>query len=510
MPRLGLGMPIASDISSAPVVTIDDFLWENYSGSSGEIAINYQETRTNVVLHSQDTTDAEAWTKQNTAIDSTLYEAPDNSTTANAVKSNGTGEQLYTVSQSISVTAGKTYTASVHLKKENLTFVQLRFADSDGLPRAVFNLTTGAVTNAVNVIRTQVDAMDDDWYRCSITFVATTSSGSIKPFAQLVDNDGTPNIAVSGIVLIYVWGFQLEENIEASAYIPTVDAARTKTTTLNDFSKVWDFDSANIMPEVDPDSEGVWETFPNVVLNGNYEELGSELVTNGSFDTDSNWTFAGTNGAVSNGVGVFADTTNSFIIQSSVVPASVKQYKLQYEVIESNGGVSFGLSGGSSAFGSVSLTNSVGVHTKFITSNGSKTNLQFHNGGNFIGKIDNISVKKVDPNDRWTLTSGWSIEDGKATNNGSGGLLQPTSNSIVTGTTVVFKLTVSDRTTGHLRIQNNGSTIYYVNNINANGTFEHTFTTIDANGWIIEAVSGFDGKIDNVTVREYAIQPLNV
>ena len=126
MPRLGLGMPIASDTSSAPVVAIDDFLWENYSSSSGEIAINYQETRTNSVLHSQDVTDAEAWTKQNTAIDSTLYEAPDNSTTANAVKSNGTGEQLYTVSQSISVTAGKTYTASVHLKKENLKIDYLK------------------------------------------------------------------------------------------------------------------------------------------------------------------------------------------------------------------------------------------------------------------------------------------------------------------------------------------------------------------------------------------------
>ena len=208
MPRLGLGMPIVSGASNAPVTVIDDVLWEDFGGSGGEIALKYQETRTNSVLHSQDVTDTEAWTKQNTAIDSTLYEAPDNSTTANAVKSNGTGEQLYTVSQSISVTAGKTYTASVHLKKENLTFVQLRFADGDGLPRAVFNLTTGAVTNAVNVIAAQADAMDDDWYRCSITFVATTSSGSIKPFAQLADNDGTPNVAVSGVVLIYVWGFK--------------------------------------------------------------------------------------------------------------------------------------------------------------------------------------------------------------------------------------------------------------------------------------------------------------
>lgn len=276
-----------------------------------------------------------------------------------------------------------------------------------------------------------------------------------------------------------------------------------------DYHDTWDLDGTDFTPEASPEDEGYWDDFENIVLNGDYEELGSELVTNGGFDTDSNWTFAGTNGSISNGVGVFPDTSNSFIIQSNVVPASVKTYKLVYEVTKTNEGALF-LAGGSSAFGTVSLANTVGTHTKFVTSNGTQRNLQFNNQTHFVGGIDNISLKQVDPNDRWTLTGGWSIEDGKATNSGSGGLLRPTSNSIGTGTTVVFKLTVSDRTTGHLRIQNNGSTIYYVNNINANGTFEYTFTTIDANGWIIEAVSGFDGKIDNVTVKEYAITPLDV
>jgi len=125
MPRNGLGMPISASQSQAAPVVIDDVLWEDFGGSGGEIAVNYQETRTNIVLHSQDTTDAEAWTKENTAIDSTLYEAPDNSTTANAIKSDGTGEQVYNIKQDgLSVTAGKTYTLSAHVKKENLGFAQ--------------------------------------------------------------------------------------------------------------------------------------------------------------------------------------------------------------------------------------------------------------------------------------------------------------------------------------------------------------------------------------------------
>ena len=98
-------------------------------------------------------------------------------------------------------------------------------------------------------------------------------------FAQIDDTDNTPNVAVSGIELLYVWGWQLEENSEPSAYIKTTTSARTATEVLNDFSNVWDFDSADLMPEADPDSEGAWETLDNVVLNGNYEELGSNLIT---------------------------------------------------------------------------------------------------------------------------------------------------------------------------------------------------------------------------------------
>jgi len=295
MPRQGLGMPIVSGASNAPVTVIDDVLWEDFGGSGGEIALNYQETRTNSILHSQDATDAEAWTKANTAIDSTLYEAPDNSTTANAIKSDGTGEQVYKITQtSLSVTAGKTYTLSVHVKKENLGFARIYFSDG-AAKKADFNLTTGAVGSTSNTIRTQVDAMDDGWFRCSMTFVATStiSSGQVRFSALAADGDNTPSVAVSGIVLIYVWGFQLEESIEATSYIVTTTEARTATTTLNDTSDVWDFDGADLTPEADPDDEGVWEVPANIVLNGDYEELGSELVTNGTFDADSDWTTTG-------------------------------------------------------------------------------------------------------------------------------------------------------------------------------------------------------------------------
>ena len=501
MPRNGLGMPISASQSQAAPVVIDDVLWEDFGGSGGEIAVNYQETRTNIVLHSQDTTDAEAWTKENTAIDSTLYEAPDNSTTANAIKSDGTGEQVYNIKQDgLSVTAGKTYTLSAHVKKENLGFAQLRFSDGDGLPKAHFNLTTGAITHASNTIRTQIDAMDNDWYRCSITFVATTSTGSGMVFAQSAAGDGTPNVAVSGIVLIYVWGFQLEENIEASPYIVTTTEARTATTSLNDTSDVWDFDSANLMPEADPDSEGVWEIPDNIVLNGGYEELGSELVTNGDFASDTWWGKSSANINISNGKGNYTAGTTEYFYKANTLTIG-KQYKIVFEVTDYTAGYI-------SAFGGnwSSPADEAGTYEIYFKCVDTSFGLV---GNSFVGSIDNVTLKQVDPNDRWVLGTGWSIEDGKATSDGTESVSYLRQNGIVDLTSVYeIKFTVSNSSSGTLNLlKGNASTQV---NVTSNNTYTFYTAWDGSSGDIVFQSLNFVGSVDNVTVKEYAIQPQDV
>jgi len=506
MPRNGLGMPITSSSVGGAVINVDDVLWESFG--SNEIAINYAENYTNIILHSQDTTDAEAWTKTNTAIDSTLYEAPDNSTTANAIKSSSTGQKNYKITQSnLSVTAGKTYTVSVHLKKENLGFARLKWTGGTAR-RTDFNLTTGAVTNTSNVIRTQVDAMDDDWFRCSITFVATTSSGSIKPFAQLVDNDGTPNIAVSGIVLIYVWGFQLEENIEASPYIVTTTEARTATETLNDLSSIWDFDSANLMPEADPDSEGVWEVPANIVLNGDYEELGSEKTTNGTFTTDSDWTNEISGWTISNGKANYSGVNPVASFQQNISLSAGKIYKVTYTISNRQQG-DFRILLGNTAG---TINNSDGTYTEYITySSGSLFYVQARSS--FIGSIDNVSVKQVDPNDRWTLGTGWSIEDGKAKCDGSqsAGTQLTQDMTLGNGSSYEVTFTLESISAGNVdaRFQGSGSTVTGTSRTSA-GTYTEIITSTGNTSFRLRGNDAFVGVIDNVTVREHAIQPLDV
>ena len=284
-----------------------------------------------------------------------------------------------------------------------------------------------------------------------------------------------------------------------------------------DYHDTWDLDGTDFTPEVSPDDEGFWDDFENIVLNGDYEELGSELVTNGSFDVDANWTFAGTNASISNGVGVFPDATSSFIIQSSVVPASVKTYKLVYEVTKTNEGALF-LAGGSSAFGTVSLTNTVGTHTKFVTSNGTQRNLQFSNQTHFVGEIDNISLKQVDPNDRWILGTGWSISDGKARYDASSGdgftFLKQT--NIFQAGDYEITFTLGDLG-GSFAFNQAGIVVNGIVNsfqgfaISSAGT--HTIRTSFDGPRALHFYghpNGDDFSIDNVQVEEYAIKPLDV
>ena len=174
MPRLGMGMPIVSDVSSAPVIAIDDFVFLN--DVSGELTPNSTAVRKNLLLQSQ--TFKTSWATNNLAIPNDLFEAPDNSLTAQAITANSSGASSVLLQQTVATTAGETYTYSLHVKKAANGFVLILFSDGTTSRSAYFNAETGAASNTSNILTTSFDKMDDDWVRVSFTFQAdlTTSS----------------------------------------------------------------------------------------------------------------------------------------------------------------------------------------------------------------------------------------------------------------------------------------------------------------------------------------------
>jgi hypothetical protein len=105
--------------------------------------------------------------------------------------------------------------------------------------------------------------------------------------------------------------------------------------------------------------------------------------------------------------------------------------------------------------------------------------------------------------------TGWSIANNKASNNGTGGILrQPNAVPLNTQFEVVF--TVDDYVTGKLQIK--FAPIAQTIAITGNGTYT-TFS--DGNNSLngdlqIIPINSFQGSITNISVKEYAITPLNV
>ena len=216
--------------------------------------------------------------------------------------------------------------------------------------------------------------------------------------------------------------------------------------------------------------ETVTDLGSDVVQNGSFDELGSERVINGDFENGENdWNFSG-DWTLVNGTAEILTSTQSYLrSDNDRIPLTVKTYKLQYEVVTTNGS-NLRLAGGSSAFGTATLDSAtVGLKTVYLTSNGTQAYLQFNQNA-FRGSIDNISIKQVDPNDDWTLGADTIIESGKLViNNQTGGNIQTSqSNAVTVGKFYKVVFTISDYTSGEFRLFNtfDDTTIY-----NSNGTY---------------------------------------
>ena len=131
------------------------------------------------------------------------------------------------------------------------------------------------------------------------------------------------------------------------------------------------------------------------ILDASNTGLGDELITNGSFTTDSdwnknsNWTIDTTGGATAVADGS-ANTDINQVITSHPVANNV--YKVTFDVVSvTAGSVHFTFGGATGAD-----RNSVGTYSEYITaSNTDRLKIDSHATNLFAGSIDNVSVKPV-------------------------------------------------------------------------------------------------------------------
>jgi hypothetical protein len=123
----------------------------------------------------------------------------------------------------------------------------------------------------------------------------------------------------------------------------------------------------------------------------NVQSLGSELITNGDFATDSDWGL-GTNWSISGGsLNAAASTSTAFQQNTGIV--TNKTYKVTYTISNYvSGSVRIEIGSANVSVGIIRSAN--GTYTEYITALGDDE-VYFDGIAAFTGSIDNVSVKEV-------------------------------------------------------------------------------------------------------------------
>ena len=164
--------------------------------------------------------------------------------------------------------------------------------------------------------------------------------------------------------------------------------------------------SSNLVQNGDFSEEGVQE-----VSNGSFSQEGVEQISNGSFDTDSNWT-KGTGWSISGGSANCDGTqsVNTVLVQQGGIKGATinfvvgKTYKVNFDIVVTSGWISN--IEVASGYDSNAITTS-GNHTTYITAVSTNDRFTITANPDFIGSIDNVSVREVGQD--WNLGTGWSI-----------------------------------------------------------------------------------------------------
>jgi len=195
---------------------------------------------------------------------------------------------------------------------------------------------------------------------------------------------------------------------------------------------------------------------------------GSELVTNGNFATNTNWSFVG-DGSISNGQLILPCCISNNRVSQSIGMSSSKSYKLEINITEITSGdtIDFLQGGAWNSFGT-----KLGINTVII-SNPSDADLFLRNdNGTSRIKIDNVSVKEV-LGDRARLN--YEIEGGLV-NTKPSLLLEPQSTNLITYSQDISQLTNSNLTINSNSVISPDGTMNAARVIPTTNSAQHRFT----------------------------------
>ena len=228
-----------------------------------------------------------------------------------------------------------------------------------------------------------------------------------------------------------------------------------------------------------------------LVQNGNFSELGSELVTNGDFADNSWWQLSSSNVNISNGRGNFTAGTTEYFYKTNTLTVG-KTYKIVFEITDQTTGyiTAFGGSFGAAAVG-------VGTYIRYYTAVDTTFGLV---GNTFVGSIDNVSVKQVDPNDRWQFFGESELTQQGARIYSSSGVYSAVNQNNVLIIGKQYKVTFDVISTNGSNLANGGGTITY--NTSTTGSKKFIITADETIFQLKRQSGATDVTVNNISVVE--------
>jgi len=270
-----------------------------------------------------------------------------------------------------------TYTASLYIKPNTYTFAQI-YIVNQGSDWANFTLSGAGTATAYGACTANIEAVGNGFYRISITYKAgSTDRRAYFMLAASATSSRAQAWNPVGTESVYVWGAQLSNSASVDSYVYNPQAAPTST--------------AYYGPRFDYNPTGT------PVLSG------TELVTNGTFDSGTTgWSATGSavlsvaSGAlrVTNGAAVTGGTTQTI----NTVAGVTYSWTYYVDPATSGGAVIRVRDGGTLTVISTATRTVAGVYTILFVATGSTTQINCINSSSSIGvyqDVDNISVQAV-------------------------------------------------------------------------------------------------------------------
>lgn len=166
--------------------------------------------------------DNAAWTKNDSSILANAIVAPNGTETADKLIENTTNARHYVISPTLSTSTGFFRTVSVYAKAGERTRFALQ--EVGAAKGSFFDLSAGTVIGDYigAPVSSEIQAVGNGWYRCSVTTVGLTFSACA---IFLVSTGTTYTYKGDGASGLYIWGAQVSDGSYPLDYTPTTSAA---------------------------------------------------------------------------------------------------------------------------------------------------------------------------------------------------------------------------------------------------------------------------------------------